>query len=86
MTTFTSSYTFTQLVPSTDGTRGGPADWTAQSPFGNATQAGKAATSALVALRKGVSSFLSSWPVDGITRVLTTNDESPTRLPRVVDL
>lgn len=76
----------TQFVPSADGKSGGAPVWDGESPFDGSTKEGKAATAALVALRKGLSRFLDGWPADGMLRVLRTNWEQPTHIPRVIDL
>ena len=85
MTTFISAKPFTQLVPSKNGEPGGAPVWGAESPFPS-DAAGRKATQALVALRRVVSGYLSGWPVDGLLRVMRTNWQQPTRIPRVVDL
>jgi hypothetical protein len=85
MTAFIGSQPFTQFVPSKGGPTGRPA-WDAESPFGRGDAKSRAASSALVTFRKGLTNFLKGFPQDDIIRVLSTNWGQPTRLPRVIDM
>jgi hypothetical protein len=75
-------------VPTLDGVPASSAPlWRAQSPyplFGSA--GGVASTNALVRFRQAFSAFVAGWAVDGLTRVLSTNRNQPTWVPRVIGI
>ena len=74
-------------MPTADGVPGSGAPlWRSQSPYPSFGAAGVQATNALVQFRQAFSALVAGWPVDGVSRVLATNPNQPTWLPRVVCL